>query len=121
MQARYSQRVSMKCSVMFAGESGVGEGCMVNLSLPGCLLKTSDKISSKEYVQLRLFLPDHQAPLQVSLAAVRWVDGSRVGLEFIRTAQDEQCRLERLVRERLGPVAVSALGKEGVVIEAVES
>jgi hypothetical protein len=114
MQTRYSQRVRVDCSVIFCGESGIGEGRIVNLSLPGCLLESSQRISSGDYVQLRLFLPDQQAPLQVSLAAVRWVDGSRVGLEFIRTSQNEQLRLEHLVRRQSDPIA-AAMGRKEIV------
>ena len=121
MQARYSQRVTVECSVMFAGESGVGEGRIVNLSLPGCLLECSKKFHSGEYIQLRLFLPDLQAPLQVTLAAVRWVDGSRVGLEFIRTSQDEQRRLECVVQDRLNQGAASLWNERALVIEAMGS
>jgi hypothetical protein len=58
-------------------------------------------ISPGEYVQLRIFLPDDQAPLQVPLAAVRWVAGVRAGLEFIRTPESEQRRLDDFVRMRL--------------------
>lgn len=115
MQARYSQRVKVDCSVRFAGESGVREGRILDLSLPGCLLESPEKISPGEYVQLRLFLPDLQAPLQVSLAAVRWVQGVRVGLEFIRTSLDEQRRLERFVREHLGAGGAS-VWREGIVV-----
>jgi hypothetical protein len=114
MQARYSQRVKVDCSVRFAGESGVGEGRILDLSLPGCLLESPGKFSPGEYVQLRLFLPDLQAPLQVFLAAVRWVQGVRVGLEFIRTSQDEQHRLECFVRGHLG--AGASVWSEGIVI-----
>lgn len=122
MQVRYSQRVMVECSVMFADDSGdVGEGRVVNLSLPGCLLESSDNFSFGGYVQLRLFLPDRQAPLQVSLAAVRWVEGSRVGVEFIRTSQDEQARLERFVRERVGSVEASVMRNEVVVKSVVQS
>ena len=99
MQARYSQRVAVECPALFAGENAVAEGRILDLSLPGCLLESTEKMSPGEYVQLRLFLPNSQTPLQVILAAVRWVDGFRVGLEFIRTTLDEQLRLERFVRE----------------------
>ena len=102
MQARYSQRVTVECSVMFAGESAMGEGRVLDLSLPGCLLESHERMFVREYVQLRLFLPDDQAPLQVPLAAVRWVQGLRVGLEFIRTPKREQRRLDHFVRGRLG-------------------
>ena len=115
MQARYSQRVTVECSVMFAGESAIGEGRILDLSLPGCLLESPEKMFPGEYVQLRLFLPNHQTPLQVSLAAVRWVDGCRVGLEFIRTSRDEERRLEHFVRRRLGQGAAS-VWREGIVV-----
>lgn len=115
MQARYSQRVTVECSVMFAGESAVGEGRVLDLSLPGCLLESSEKMSTGEYVQLRLFLPDDQAPLQVPLAAVRWVQGFRVGLEFIRTSEIEQRRLNRFVSRRLG-LSDIWIPSEGVVV-----
>jgi hypothetical protein len=74
----------------------------VNLSLPGCLLESTEQISSADYMRLRLFMPDVQAPLEVDLAAVRWVDGSRVGLEFIRTSENAQRRLKRFVLEQSG-------------------
>ncbi|MCW5799772.1 MAG: PilZ domain-containing protein [Nitrospira sp.] len=98
MQNRYSQRVPTDCSVMFAGDDCVGEGRILDISLPGCLLESPKKLTAGEYLQLRLFLPDHQAPLHVALAAVRWVAGSKLGIEFIRTSEDEQRRLEQFVR-----------------------
>ena len=98
MQNRYSQRVPLDCSVMFAGDACVGEGRIVDISLPGCLLESSKQVTAGEYLRLRLFLPDQQAPLHVALAAVRWVEGSKLGIEFIRTSEDEQRRLEQIVR-----------------------
>ncbi len=118
MQARYSQRVTVECSAMFAGESAVGEGRILDLSLPGCLLESSKKMSTGEYVQLRLFLPDLQTPLHVPLAAVRWVEGVRVGLEFIRTSSDGQRRLEHFVRRHLGH-GVASVWSESVVVIGV--
>lgn len=90
----------MDCSVMFAGDDFVGEGRVLDLSLPGCLLESPKKVTAGEYLQLRLFLPDRQAPLHVALAAVRWVEGSKLGIEFIRTSEDEQRRLEQFVRRK---------------------
>ncbi len=121
MQTRYSQRVPVECSVMFAGENTVGEGRILDLSLPGCLLESPEKMFPGEYVQLRLFLPDLQTPLHVSLAAVRWIDGFKVGIEFIRTSRDEQQRLEQFVRRRLSPGGASTWSEGIVVIGAMGS
>ena len=121
MQARYSQRIEIECAAMFAGDRAIGEGRVLDLSLPGCLLESSEKIFEGEYVQLRLFLPDTQTPLQVSLAAARWVDGTRAGLEFICTTQDQQRRLEHFVRRRLVPKGAS-VSSEGIeVMRAMEA
>lgn len=98
MRKRYSQRVSVDCSVILAGENVVAEGRMLDLSLPGCLLESSKRMYPGEYIQLRLFLPDRQPPLHVALAAIRWVDGFKLGIEFIRTSRIEQDRLDEFVR-----------------------
>ena len=115
MQARYSQRIAVDCAVMFAGDSGMGEGRALDVSLPGCLLESPEKMFEGDYVQLRLFLPDAPTPLQVSLAAIRWVNGTRVGLEFIRTTTDQQCRLKHFVRARLVPTRASILSGNEVM------
>jgi len=119
MENRYSQRVPMDCSVMFAGENFVGEGRVVDLSLPGCLIESPKRLAAGEYLQLRLFLPDRQAPLHVALAAVRWVEGSRLGIEFIRTSEDEQRRLEQFVRRPLSNRSPSTWSDGIVLIGAI--
>jgi hypothetical protein len=51
-------------------------------------------------VHLRVFIPDHQIPLNVPLAVVRWVEKNRVGLEFIRSSKEDQTRLKRFVKQQ---------------------
>ena len=121
MQARYSQRIEVDCAVMFAGDSAMGEGRALDISLPGCLLESPEEMFEGDYVQLRLFLPDALTPLQVSLAAVRWVNGTRVGIEFIRTTHDQQCRLEHFVRGRLAPNKASVWSDGDEVMGAIGS
>jgi hypothetical protein len=116
MRTRYSQRISVSCSVVFAGDDGVGEGRILDLSLPGCLLEGADTLKTGDYVQLRIFLPDLQAPLHIPLAAVRWVDGFKVGMEFIRTSRQEQTRLERFVHGRMELLRTGVSWNEGMVI-----
>jgi hypothetical protein len=116
MKPRYSQRVAVCCSVIFAGDGGVGEGRLLDVSLPGCLLESAASLKSGDYVQLRLFLPDLQSPLHVPLAAVRWVDGTRVGLEFIRTSHEEQSRLRQFVRGKSRTAGRKTAWTEGIVV-----
>ncbi|HEX2055555.1 MAG TPA: PilZ domain-containing protein [Nitrospiraceae bacterium] len=119
MKNRYSQRVPVACSVIFAGDGGVGEGRILDISLPGCLLESAATLKTGDYVQLRLFLPELQSPLHVPLAAVRWVEGNRVGLEFIRTSREEQGRLERFFRRKSRVTGRKAAWTDPIVVVGV--
>lgn len=116
MRTRYSQRISVSCSVVFAGDAGVGEGRILDVSMPGCLLEGADMLKMNDYVQLRIFLPDLQTPLHIPLAVVRWVDGFKVGLEFIRTSRQEQNRLEQFVHRRMELLGSGVSWNEGIVV-----
>lgn len=98
MGGRYSARVPVGCSVVFAGGAVIGEGRIIDISLPGCLMESSDSPKPGDYVQLKLSLPDRQPAIRVSLAVVRWVEGNRCGVEFIRSSKNDQARLARFVR-----------------------
>jgi hypothetical protein len=70
---------------------------ILNLSAPGCLLETPLPLRPGEYVQLRMSHVPGQPPLFIELAAVRWVDGWKAGLEFIRMSREDEARLRHHV------------------------
>jgi len=101
MASRCGTRVSLECSVVYAGEMTVGEGRVRNVSLSGCQLEGAQKMMKRgDSVHLRVFIPDHHIPLNIPLAIVRWVENNRVGLEFIRSSQEDQIRLTRFVKQQ---------------------
>lgn len=99
MEQRYSERIPVACGVVFAGNGVIGEGRVIDVSLPGCLMESPEAMKIGDYIRLRLFLPDRSAPLNILLAVVRRAEGNLVGLEFIRSSQDDQMRLSRFVRK----------------------
>jgi len=102
MQDRYSVRVPIDESVVFTTDERTGQGRVIDVSLPGCLMETPDRVKPGDYVQLKLSFPDHKAPMVVPLAVVRWADGNRLGVEFIRSSEEDQIRLTRFIqRHRL--------------------
>lgn len=103
MKSRYSDRVPVECSVVFSGEAMIGEGRVIDISLPGCLLESPETAKPGDYVQMKLFLPDQQAVLSVPLAVVRWAEGNRIGVEFIRSSEEDQSRLTRFVQRHRRP------------------
>jgi len=91
----------LTCKVILAGDQSRYEGRVLDVSLPGCLIECVHALHVGDYVQLRLFFPDQARPMNVPLAAVRWVDDTKVGVEFIRSSKDDQVRLATLVQGQI--------------------
>jgi hypothetical protein len=121
MNGRYGARVVVQGKAVVAGERCFCEGRVVNMSLPGCLIEGVHGLRVGEYVELRLFLPDQSAPMKVALAAVRWANRARAGIEFIRSSPEDQQRLSKFVqksapsprREKKWQDVVTILGASG--------
>ncbi len=96
MKSRYSQRAVVKCSCAFSCDGMLSQAQIVNLSVPGCLLKTNLKLKVGQSLQLRLSFAGNQNPLHVTLAVVRWAKGGEAGVEFIRMSESDQIRLRWL-------------------------
>jgi hypothetical protein len=84
MTKRYSARRTVHYTASVSYHGLLEQATIVNLSAPGCRLETSLPLRAGEYVQLRITHAPGQPPLVVELAAIRWVDGWKAGLEFIR-------------------------------------
>ncbi len=95
---RYCPRIRAEFPIIFSGDDFIGEGTVVNLSVPGCSIQSKRHIEAGAYLELRILVPDKQAPLSVGLARVRWTQGRTFGVEFIRMPGRDQVRLGRLVK-----------------------
>lgn len=105
IKLRYCPRVHSNLPVVFTSENCVGEGTVFNVSIPGCAIQSRKRIQPGAYLEMRVLVPDTASPLHVGLAKVRWCEGRRFGVEFIRMPGEDQIRLGRLVKKRvpLGP------------------
>lgn len=95
---RYCERISTEYPVIFAGESYVGEGTVLNVSVPGCEIRSKKPVKPGAYLEMTILVPNNSS-LRVGLAKVRWCDGHRFGVEFIRMLGEDQVRLGRLVKQ----------------------
>lgn len=99
VKLRYCERVLAQFPVVFAGEAYVGEGTVLNLSVPGCAIHSRKPVQPGSYLEMRMLVPDTTPPLRVRLAKVRWCEGRRFGVEFIQMPGEDQVRLGRLVKK----------------------
>ena len=98
---RYCERIHTHFPVMFAGEAYVGEGTVLNVSVPGCAVHSRKRVQPGSYLEMRMLVPDITSPLRVGLAKVRWCEGRQFGVEFIQMPGEDQVRLGRLVKSEI--------------------
>ena len=96
MKPRYSQRVSVKCPAVLSIGPVLGQGQVLDLTTPGCMLETTLAVKVGDRIQLKCFLPGHQ-PLCVSEGFVRWIKGSRCGVEFVKMSEKDRRLLNQFV------------------------
>ena len=92
MTPRYSDRKKTTCKVTLSCGARVGEGQVLDLTVPGCLLETAVVLERGQAVQLRIYMDKHR-PMRIDLGIVRWTQDGKAGIEFIRMAGDDQLRL----------------------------
>ncbi len=92
MKTRYSDRKKTTCKATLSCGARVGEGQILDLTVPGCLIETAVLLESGQPVQLRVYLDKHR-PMRIDLGIVRWAQDGKAGIEFIRMAGDDQLRL----------------------------
>ena len=98
MRLRYCERVQTAFPVIFAGDSCVGEGTVLNVSVPGCEIYSKKPVEPGTYLEMKVLVPDSRSSISVELAKVRWRNGYRFGVEFIRMPGEDQVRLGRWVK-----------------------
>jgi hypothetical protein len=101
MTRRYSDRVEVTCRSIFTMGSMVGEGEVLDLSNPGCLIESTALVNKGESMHLKIFLRGPKAPLTIDLAVVRWTNGSRFGVEFIKMSEIDRAQLTSFLAESL--------------------
>ena len=93
---RYSDRKKTACKVTLSSGNRVGEGLVLDVTVPGCQIETGVSLEPGQNVQLRVFL-DPKRPMRIDLGVVRWANNGKAGIEFIRMAQEDQVRLRFFV------------------------
>jgi len=98
MEGRKHTRFAVQLHVSFNGDQLSDKGTILNLSAEGCAITSETIVSAEVYLQLTMQLREREEPIQVDLAAVRWVSATRFGVEFIKIRPAEVERLKKFVK-----------------------
>jgi c-di-GMP-binding flagellar brake protein YcgR len=82
------------------------EGTMVNLSLRGCRIRTSQRLLMGCHVMLELQSGEYDLPIIIDEAIVRSRCAEGIGLRFSRLLRSEERRLRRILDLRLSDHAI---------------
>jgi hypothetical protein len=105
MKPRYRPRIPLKLPVVFTAGAQIGEGRILDLTIPGCLIESPVTVQADQSVQLKIHLPGLKRPLTVGLGVVRWTNGKQFGVEFIRMEESQGVLLRRFMAQHLSDLA----------------
>ena len=76
-----------------------GEGNVVDLSIRGCRIESSTDVQPGASLEIRIVAIEHEPPIHIQQALVRWTRGRQFGLEFVTMAPEEWARLQHTVKQ----------------------
>lgn len=97
MEGRKHIRFAVQLPVSISGDQLSGKGTILNVSSEGCAITSEAVTGIGVYMQLAMQLREREVPVQIDLAAVRWVSAKRFGVEFIKIRPEERERLTAFV------------------------
>lgn len=69
------------------------------LSIRGCRVRSLVEVNPGTVLQLRVHVSDHESPLVISHALVRWYRAGSFGCEFVNLGAEEWARLRAITTE----------------------
>ena len=100
-ELRRSERVTVSCHLTYSGFTEdtliVGEGTAVDLSKEGVGIVGNQPVEPGMRLTLCLALPDTEGPLLIDEVCVKWVKGSRFGVESVLIDRRSRLRLDHFL------------------------
>ncbi len=75
-----------------------GEGVLVDLSVRGGRISSDTSLATGTDLELHLYLPDQEWPVEIAVAKVQWAAGTEFGVEFPQLSGKAAERVRRCVR-----------------------
>lgn len=116
MEHRKDARFAVQFRSSFSSANVVsGEGALSDLSIRGCRVFSLIEVKPGTVIQLYVHACDHETPIQISQAVVRWFRSGSFGCEFVNLSPDEWARLHDVVKDlEMQPFQREKRNREGV-------
>jgi hypothetical protein len=97
MDLREHLRFLIHCAITLKVNNHTEEGNLMNLSVSGCGIESVSRLQVGDNLTVLVHLPDGKPPMEIDVATVRWAQGDRLGLQFLRLRQEERERLSQFI------------------------
>ena len=100
MEQRKDLRFPVQFRSSFSSITMVGgEGNLMDLSIRGCRIESQTDVQPGASLEVRIAAVEHEPPIQIQQALVRWSREHEFGLEFVTMAPEEWARLQHTVKQ----------------------
>jgi hypothetical protein len=72
----------------------IGAGRPLICRREGCAIRSTTPVQKGDYLRLLIFSSNHECPIEVGLAPVRWATNEEFGVEFIMVAPQDVNRIK---------------------------
>ena len=79
--------------------STAGEGVVQDVSMSGCMVKSTTPATSGAELRLQFYPPGQALPIEIQKAVVRWTGDGQFGVQFSQMGQEHLERLRHLIGE----------------------
>lgn len=102
MQSRSNPRVPVDYEVSFVTDECSGKGLLKNLTIGGSEMESAVPLAVGMSLRLLVQASGARPPIVISVGIIRWQQGNRYGVEFIRFEGDAKQQLEDMLNQRDG-------------------
>ena len=99
LRPRDRHRVRVDYPASFTGDEGSGHGTVTNLTIAGCEIESRIQFPIGAGLSLRVQASEARPPIVIALAIVRWKNGDRFGLEFVRFVETAKEQLKDMLNQ----------------------
>ena len=92
--------VTGEASVKLFSTDDSDDGLLLDLSRKGAQLRINRVFAPGQKLTLMLNLPWDEPPIEVRLAAIKWMKDNRVGVEFLKVENDDRVSLDVFLASR---------------------